>query len=131
MNKNDNIKKLNKQIDIYSKKYLEDYLLKSGRSVKEKFLCIKHNDHNPSMFYITNEMKFNSQNVGKCYCRTCHQFFNVIDFIMYDKALARTEAIKDFVKEYEINLDEEITLPEDKEKRIEDDQSQKKIIFFP
>lgn len=127
MNKNDNIKKLNKQIDIYSKKYLEDYLLKSGRSVKEKFLCIKHNDHNPSMFYITNEMKFNSQNVGKCYCRTCHQFFNVIDFIMYDKALARMEAIKDFVKEYEINLDEEITLPEDKEEPEEEIELQEEL----
>ena len=76
-------------------KYLETYLQETGRPTGkgETFLCILHEDHNPSMFYFRESKPY-----IKAYCRSCRHKASIFDFVKHDEGLETRKEQLDFLK---------------------------------
>ena len=94
-------------------KYLETYLQETGRPTGkgENFLCILHEDHNPSMFYFRESKPF-----LRAYCRSCKKKANIFEFVKYDTGLQTYKEQLQFLKDrYSIDFfeikKEEVEIP--------------------
>ena len=77
-------------------KYLETYLQETGRPTgkNETFLCILHEDHNPSMFYFRESKPY-----IKAYCRSCKKKASIFDFVKHDEGLKTYKEQLQFLKD--------------------------------
>lgn len=96
--------KFNDLQEKINSKYLETYLQETGRPTGkgETFLCIMHEDHNPSMFYFRESKPF-----VKAYCRSCRKKASIFDFVKYDEGLQTRKEQLQFLKDrYSIDIPE-------------------------